>query len=368
MKRLLCIVGGMNTGGAETFLMKVYRALDKTKYQMDFAVAIQKEGFYDQEIVSLGGRIYKITPKSKGLFKNFHDIKKTVKINKYNSVLRTSQNSLSALELLAAKQGGAKIRVFRSSNSNTVSSSRFDGIIHRLFMFMPRKFANVKIAPSTEAAEFMFGKRNKKDQKICLLHNGIDLNVFHYNEQSCMNIRKELNISEKATVFGHIGRFSLQKNHMFLLEVFKEISLKDEHAIFMLVGGGELELKIKEKAEELGILNKIIFTGIRSDIPALLSAMDVFVFPSFYEGMPNTVIEAQATGLPCVIADTITKEADITGLVDYVSLQETASTWAKIALQKLNIPRKDTKEDFIKNKYDVESVAKEFVSLVFGEN
>ena len=163
MKRLLCIVGSMNRGGAETFLMKIYRALDKTNYQMDFAVT--GKGLYDEEIESLGGKMWTIRPKSEGLVRNFLGIKSLVRKQDYQSVLRISQNSLSALELYAAKLGGAKIRAFRSSNSQSVNGTKREDIVHKLFMFMPRFFANVKIAPSTEAAEFMFGKKEIKKHR-----------------------------------------------------------------------------------------------------------------------------------------------------------------------------------------------------------
>ncbi len=132
MKRMLCIVGGMNAGGAETFLMKVYRALDKTQYQMDFAVAVKEKGFYDDEILSMGGKIFHIIPKTKGFLKNFFDIKRIVKENGYKSVLRTSQHSLSALELLAARLGGAKITIFRSSNSDTTTRNNFDHLFNKI--------------------------------------------------------------------------------------------------------------------------------------------------------------------------------------------------------------------------------------------
>ena len=166
---------------------------------------------------------------------------------------------------------------------------------------------------------------------------------------------------------GHIGRFMTQKNHAFLLDIFNQIYTQNNNAVLLLVGTGELQAQIKEKIKALGLEKNVIFTGVRSDVPQLLSAMDVFVFPSFYEGMPNTVIEAQATGLPCVIADTITSEADITGLVKYLSLSDSADKWAETAFELAKSERKDTKEEFIKNKYDIESVAQEFVRLVFDE-
>lgn len=365
MKRLLCIVGSMNAGGAETFLMKVYRELDKSRYQMDFAVATEEKGFYDDEILSMGGRIFHIVPKSRGAYKNFKSVRDLVKQEGYCYVLRTSQHSLSALELLAAKLGGAERTIYRSSNSNTGSLSVIQAVLHRVCRFMPRRFANVRVAPSTEAAEFMFGRDYVEKKKCSLIHNAIDTNVYHYSREGRKEIREELDLANK-TVIGHVGRFTHQKNHMFLLDIFREIKDREQDAVLVLVGKGELEEEIKSRAESLGILNDIIFTGVRSDVPNLLSAMDVFVFPSFYEGMPNTVIEAQATGLPCVIADTITKEANITGLVEYLPLKEPAC-WAEKALAAVRDERGDTRKQFMEQKYDIESAAGEFVRLIFGE-
>ena len=367
MKRLLCIVGGMNVGGAETFLMKVYRNLDRTQYQMDFAVAIEGVGSYDEEIKSLGGRIHHITPKSTNVIKNFYDIKNLVKKEGYDYVLRTSQHSLSALELFAARLGGAKVRAFRSSNSNTTSGSKKQMLLHKICAFMPKCFANVKIAPSTEAANFMFGEKSVTKGRAKLLHNAIDLSVYRYNESERKEIRKELGISETATVVGHIGRLSQQKNHAFLLKVFKDIYTKNENTVLLLVGKGELEANIRNQVAALGLEDRVVFTGVRSDVPSLLSAMDVFVMPSFYEGMPNTVIEAQATGLPCVIADTITKEANITGLVDYLSLKTPTDQWATVVLSKASKLRRDTKEDFVAAEYEIDSTVRKFVQLVFGD-
>ena len=364
MKRLLCIVGSMDAGGAETFLMKIYRQLDKTKYQMDFAVATSKKGYYDDEILAKGGKIYLITPKSNGIIKNFSSIKRLVREKSYQYVLRTSQHSLSALELLAAKLGGAKVRVFRSSNSNTTSGSKKQMLLHKACIFMPALFANVKIAPSTEAAEFMFGKDCIKKGKAFLLHNAIDLDLYKFDKEQRAKYRNEFNIENKL-VIGHIGRFNQQKNHKFLIDIFDEVLKRINNAVLLLIGKGELEEEITQQINKLGISDKVIFTGVRSDIPQLLSAMDVFVMPSFYEGMPNTIIESQATGLSCVISDTITKEANITGLVRYISLNDTAQTWAEEVGKQIQIPRKYIYDDFISNKYDIQCVVDKFVELIF---
>lgn len=368
MKRLLCIVGGMNVGGAETFLMKLYRSIDREKYQMDFAVAISGEGAYDKEILSFGGKIYHIRAKSKGLLRNFKDVKRIVKENGYNYVMRVSQHSLSALELLAAKKGGAKVCAFRSSNSGTDSQSAKEKLLHKLCLFMPKYYANVKIAPSTEAARFMFGNKCVAKNEVHILHNAVDLGVYHFDEQARKNIRNEFSVDENAKIIGHIGRFAPQKNHSFLIDVFNEISKKEPDAVFMIVGKGELEEQIKTKVKDLGLEKKVIFTGVRTDIPALLSAMDAFVFPSFYEGMPNTVIEAQSTGLPCIISDSITKEANVTGLVKFLPLSDSVETWSDTALNDIGTSdRNSVKEKFITNRYDIQSVVKDFTQIIFGE-
>mgnify|MGYP001624405131 CR=1 FL=1 len=156
-KRILCIVGSMNAGGAETFLMKIYRNLDRTKYQMDFCVSIDSPGVYDEEIYSLGGKIVHTSPKSKGFIKSFNSIKNIVKTNKYKYVMRVSQHSLSGLELLAAKLGGARVTIFRSSNTQT-GGGKLNRILHSICLPLTMLVPEIKIAPSTEAAEFMFGK------------------------------------------------------------------------------------------------------------------------------------------------------------------------------------------------------------------
>ena len=363
MKRLLCIVGSMNAGGAETFLMKIYRQLDKTKYQMDFAVAIQGKGFYDDEIISLGGEIFHITPKSEGIIKNFCAIRRLVKEERYQYVLRTSQHSLSALELLAAWMGGAKVRVFRSSNSNTTTGGGADLKLHKLCMFMPKLFANVRIAPSTEAAEFMFGKGCVSAGKAQIVHNGINLNLYYYSQENHKSVRKEFDIEDKYVV-GHIGRFNQQKNHKKLIEIFTELKREKPNAVLMLVGKGELEEDIRELVRDKCLEDSVIFSGVRNDVPRLLSGMDVFVFPSFYEGMPNTIIEAQATGLPCLIADTITREADITGLVHYLPLGN-AVIWANYIDHMPKKIRMTPTQKFKEECYDIETVAKQFVKLIF---
>lgn len=364
MRKLLCIVGGMNAGGAETFLMKIYRKLDRNEFQIDFAVAV--DGVYDEEIKKLGGNIYKITSKSNNIWKNFFDIIYIVKKYKYKSVLRVSQNSFSAFELLAAKIGGAKNLAFRSSNSSTVEGNKKEIIIHKMCKWMPALFANIRFAPSTEAAEHMFGKGCIESNKAFLLKNGIDINEYHYDEQARQRIRKELELNN-AFVVGHIGRFNQQKNHIFLLEVFSKIKECNENALLVLCGTGEKEKEIKKLVYKMNLEKSVIFAGVRLDIPQVLSAMDVLIFPSLYEGMPNAIIEAQATGLPCVISDHITKEVKVTDIVKFMPL-ENPEEWAKVSIMAKgsgSLPRELYAREIIEHGYSIEDSCTLFCQKCF---
>lgn len=365
MKRLLCVLSNMNSGGAETFLMKVYRKLDRSQYQMDFCINVKEESFYEKEINALGGRVFRIPSKSENLkhFKN--GLRNLVKSERYEYVLRITSTALGFMDLKIAKKAGAKICSARSSNSSD-GDSFIQKILHRFGRFIYGKYVDVKFAPSELAAEYTFGKKAVLAGEVSKLNNAVDLSVYHYYPAEREILRADLGIKDKI-VIGHVGRFSEQKNHKFLIEIFSEIKKQNENAVLLLVGGnGNLEVSVREKISEYGLADSVVFAGIRSDIPQLMSAMDVFVMPSFYEGMPNTVIEAQSTGLPCVIADTITREANITGLVEYLPLKGPAE-WAKKALGAVCEQRMDTKQSFIDNKYDIDSTVNEFVKLVFGE-
>lgn len=367
MKRLLCLIGNMNSGGAETFLMKIYRQLDRQKYQMDFCINVKEKCFYEDEINSLGGKIFRIPSKSENMKEFRKQLYDVVKSNGYKYVLRITANTMGFMDVKIAKKAGAEVCVVRSSNSSGGGSLKV-ALLHKLGKLLYGRYVDVKIAPSDLAAKYTFGERAYKKGDVTILHNAVDLDYYSYSYESGQALRAELGIPSDAKVFGHIGRFMEQKNHSFLLDIFSEIHKKDRSAVLLLIGKGELENQIRDKVNALALTDSVIFAGVRRDIPACLSSMDAFVFPSFYEGMPNTVIEAQATGLPCVIADTITREADITGLVEYLPLSESAEVWAEKAKLLSLLEKRDTKLDFIDNKYDIGSTVKIFVNSIFGED
>ena len=366
MKRLLCIISAMNTGGAETFLMKLYRKLDRTKFQMDFCVNAPEKGFYDEEIASMGGRIYRIPCKSSDLPGFRRQLTNVVRENRYDYVLRITASGAGLMDLKLAKKAGASVCVARSSNSGSDGGIK-SFLAHRIGRLLYSRYIDVRIAPSDLAAIYTFGRRAYQRGEVRILHNALDPAVYRYDPTARARIRETFHIPQDAFVVGHIGRFSAQKNHTFLLEAFASVHRMHPEAILMLVGDGELRPEVTRQVERLHLSDCVRFCGVRSDVPAVLSAMDVFAFPSFYEGMPNTIIEAQATGLPCVLADTITKEADITGLLTYLPLGD-AERWANEIAGKCACVRRDTSEELKAAGYDINEVCKEFVQMIFGED
>ena len=366
MKRLLCIVGAMNSGGSETFLMKIYRKLDKAKYQMDFAEYTQSESLYDEEIQSLGGKIFHLCPKSKGFKKNYKQIYELVKANSYKYVLRSGQNAASGWELLAAKRAGATTLIMKSTNSKTMNGTIKEKTVHLLFKPLIKRVATVKIGPSKPTLDFMFGKNSMK-HGAKLFKNAIDPSVYRFSKEERNRIRSEFGISQDEPLSGSIGRLTKQKNQTFLLDILACYKKTQPKAKLLLVGDGELKNELMEKAEKIGLVKDVIFTGVRKDIPACLSAMDVFLLPSLYEGLPNTAIEAQAVGVPCIISNTITKEALVTDYIDQLPLED-ANVWAKAIQEKIGKFNPDPAPSIINAGYDINNEIIELTDLFFGES
>lgn len=363
MKRLLCVISCMNAGGAETFLMKIYRVLDRSKYQMDFAVNVKEKGFYDDEILRLGGRIYYFPSKTESFWGYVLGLKKIIQENHYESVLRITSNAMGFLDLVVAKFAGAKKCIARSSNSSD-GASFFSKLAHFIGGILFKRFVDVKIAPSTEAALYTFGKKDFASGMVAILPNGLDLNYYRFNECGRKRIRDEFGIASDCFVVGHTGRFNEQKNHLYLLDVFYKFHEKKPNSKLLLVGDGALKEQIVAKIRKYGLDDSVVLTGIRSDMPALYSAMDVFVFPSLYEGMPNTVIEAQACGLKCIVSDCITKEADVTNSVSYLPIKENnVQIWVGDIAKGMN---KITTACLLPSEYEVKNVVLKFQELIFG--
>lgn len=365
VKRLLCCMSCMDVGGAETFLMKQYRRLDREKYQLDFCVNVQERCAYDDEIEALGGRIFRIPPKTKDPVACLTSLRKIVKDNGYEAVFSSSAKSGVALDLLAAKAGGAKRLIHRSSSAGD-DGGRVERLLGTVIAPLTKIVPDVKLAPSVLAAEFCFGKGCVEKGRAHILNNGIDTDIFSYSDKSRAESRKSLGLDDEFTLI-HVGRFVGVKNHDFLIDVFEQVAKAHPNSKLVLVGVGDLEEKIRTKVQKKGLSDKVLFLGARKDIPALLSAADVLVFPSFYEGMPNAVIEAQALSLQCIVSDKITAECRITDLVEFLPLGN-AKQWAEKILPLADgYERKNMTEHFKKIRYDAQSTLDDFVKYCFGE-
>lgn len=365
MQRILCIASSLGCGGAETWIMKIFRELDKEKYCIDFCVTTGKEQYYTQEIISYGGKIHVIPAKQKSLLGNFCALRRLIRDNEYVSVLRLGGSYIHVLDLLTARLGGTKRIALRSINSS--SDSKLSCILSFFCRPFHRALTTIKIAPSSEAAQFVWGARSIKTGEITFFPNALPLDEYAYSQTKRNTFRTSQGISSEL-VIGHIGRFENQKNHLFLLEIFTEIHKIQPQSVLCLCGIGSLQEKIKQSAKKLGIADAVRFLGLRDDVGNILSGFDVFIFPSFYEGMPNTVLEAQASGLPCIISDTITRECNITCLVQFKHLQASPKLWAETALKAYTeTVRRNTTQEFINAGYDIKTAAKKFVKLLFND-
>lgn len=353
----------MDTGGAETFLMKLYRAIDRERYQFDFCVN-KTENYYGDEIRRMGGEIFVVPVKSRHPLRSFLALKNLVRDHSYDYVIRVSEHSLATLDLLAAKLGGAHHLVMRSSNAS--SSGTVSKCLHRLFSFLPKRIPTVKFAPSALAAEYTFGVGCLARGDTFLLRNGLDVDRFTFSEDARREVRRQLGL-EDAFVIGHVGRFAEQKNHPFILSVFSQIKQMDSRAKLVLVGDGPRKAEIETTARELGLQDSVLFLGIRSDVDRLLNGFDAFLFPSLYEGMPNTVIEAQTNGLYCLISDTITEQARVLPRVASLPLTASAQLWAETLLAgaKTDCDRSQCAAWMKDRGYDIQDCAAEFVQKIF---
>ena len=360
MERLLCLLSNMNMGGAETFLMKVFRGLDRSRYRMDFCIVLKEKCDYEDEILDLGGKVYRIPSKSQNS-KAFKDsLYALIHDHHYQNVLKITSNAAGFWDLKIAKKAGAGRTIARSSNSSD-GENPLHTAIHYLSRALWSRYVDVKIAPSDLAAIHTFGKRAVKRGEVRFLNNGLDLDVYRFDPDARRRLRAEFNAGEHTVVLGHVGRFNTQKNHRFLVRVFAEYVKQNEDALLILTGVGTLEDEIRQQVNELCLDDKVVFTGLRSDIPQLLSAFDVYVFPSLYEGMPNTVIEAQACGLPCVIADTITKQADLSGQVRFLPISDPA-VWVPEITKLASCGRIDADM----SAYDIKEAVRQFCEDCFG--
>lgn len=345
----------MNYGGAETMVMNYYRNINRDLIQFDFMVHREKRGAYDDEIESLGGKIYRMIPiypqnfmKYKKMISDFFD-----EHTEYQ-IIHSHMSELGYFVFQEAKKRGIPVRICHAHNAPNGWDLKM--FVRTYFKHMSKKYITHMFICGKEAGDWLFGKKN--ENKFIMMNNAIDAESFRYKEEDRLAIRRKFKVDDKI-VIGHVGRFNLQKNHMFLIDVFGEIHKLNDDSVLFLIGEGEEKSKIEKLVKEKNLENSVQFLGLRNDIPDLMQGFDAFVFPSLFEGLPVTMIEAQAAGLPCFISSQIPQECIITQNVDSISLQKSVQEWAKLILYKIELyQRKDAYEEIVAQGFDIKTNAK----------
>ena len=323
--RILHILQRMEAGGTQALLMNLYRNIDRTKVQFDFLVEYNEKQFYDDEIIKLGGKIYYTNVRNDFNIFKFQKRLKEVLLNNDYKIVHVHAYTIGYFCLKIAKKCGVPVRIAHSHSNSMVKNIKMvpKKILQGLFLIHSTDL----FACSDEAGKYLF-----KNREFHVLKNAIDSTDFVFNFKIRENIRKELNIGDELIV-GHVGRFQPEKNHNFLLSVFLKIKKLKKEAKLLLIGSGPLEKEIKNKIEKYNLKDSIIMLSNRNDMNRLYMAMDVFVFPSKYEGLGIVAIESQAAGIPTIISDGVPNETIISPICKKLSLSTDKNTWAKEAIK-----------------------------------
>ncbi len=351
--RVLHVLGTTDMGGAESRVMELYRSIDRALVQFDFLVHTNRQGDYDNEIRELGGEIYNV-PRFNGL--NYLEYKKALveffaQHNGYAAV-HGRMTSTASIYLPIAKKAGIPVTIAHATSAGVDKGVK--GLITKVMRFPLKSRADYLFTCSAEAGAAVYGSKAVRQGKVWTVPNAIDAARFGFDEKTRDRVRRELGLTDKL-VIGHVGRFSFMKNHSYLLDVFFELCKMRDDAVLVLIGKGELEDSIKEKAKKLGLADKVLFLGRRSNVEDYYQAFDYFVFPSSFEGFPGSVAEAQAAGLCCLVSDKVTREVALTDLVEYLSIDDNPENWA-LEIQKNSekaMQRRNRQQEIIDKGFDV---------------
>lgn len=364
--RVLQIGMTKNIGGLETYLMQQFDHLDKSKVMYDFVnITSEDEIVFKDKILQAGGRIYGVRSRHSNPIRHYwqwiqllHQIAKD-----YKAIVLNSNSITYVFPIFIARFFGIPMRVMHSHNSGFEQKI---GLVKRLIITLNRILlkwgATHYFACSKLAGEWMFGKNSH----FTVIPNAIDCAKYQFNESVRNQVRQKLGIQDQFVV-GHVGRFTYQKNHSFLLDIFYEIHKRNPQSVLLLVGDAVEDMSFyqsaKEKVQQYQLEDCVQFLGMRNDVPQLMQAMDCFVLPSKFEGLPVVGIEAQAAGVPCYFADTITREVGLTDLAQYLPLQNNAKQWADRILQTPAITRNQANEKVVQAGYDINAAIQKVEKL-----
>lgn len=346
--KVLHILGGLKRGGAESFVMNLYRNIDRENVQFDFVIHTDELGDFYDEIIALGGRVYHC-PRYFG--KNHLEYKRWWKRflldHPEYKLLHSHVRSTASIYFRIAKKMGC---VTISHSHSTSSGKGFSAVVKGIYQYPLRHISDYLFACSEESGKWLFGEKAIHSERFKVLKNVIDLDKCSFEPAIRAQYRNEMKLKDK-TVFIHVGRLHPAKNHMFLIDVFEQVHKKNPNSVLLIVGDGELKDSIKSKIDEMRLTECVKMLGSRGDVGNLLQAADCFLFPSLWEGVPLTVIEAQAAGLPCFVSDKVTDDVCVSDLVTRISLDVGASVWSDIIFD-CEFARKDVVHNIIDAGYD----------------
>ena len=359
--RILFVFGcPLKKGGTENVMINIVKNIDRDRFHIDFLIFDKTPDQSDDKkyLESLGCGFYQIT--ARGVDRKLHNMEldEFFRDHKYD-IVHTHMDAIGEEALKAAKKHGVKALIAHSHNTDQLDNPKgLKDHLHKCYLIyekhLLRRYAGYFVACSPEAGKWLFGEKICNGDKYLLLNNSIDSSAYAYDEYTRNAVRKELGLDGRKVII-HVGQFRTQKNHGMVIDVFNELHKRDDSYKLVLVGTGEEQDKIKAKAEELGLREDVLFLGNRNDIPGLLTASDIFLFPSLYEGLPIALLEAQAADLICVVSDTISEVALLTEKVKSLSLSASPSVWADVteAMMKEYNVRCDRREFFIEKGFDI---------------
>ncbi|MBQ7134371.1 MAG: glycosyltransferase family 1 protein [Ruminococcus sp.] len=330
--RILNIFMELDRGGAETFVMNIYRNIDRKKIQFDFLVHGEKRGAYEDEIEAMGGRIFRL-PKMSLLSLNKYNRAIDVFFTTHNEykVVHSHASELGCFIFKKAKQYNIPFRVCHAHSAPNGLNIKTP--VRYMFKKYIDCFSNARFSCSEAAGVWQYGENAEFE----VINNGIETKKYTFNEDTRLDMRRQCDIDDSQLVVGHIGRFETPKNHKFILEIFEQIKLKKREAKLLFIGIGSLKEEIKSLVIEKGLEDSVLFVGAINNVPDYLQMMDVFVFPSLFEGLGIALIEAQASGLKCIASSTVPREANVTELVTNLDLTLSAEKWADTVISQTEV-------------------------------
>jgi glycosyltransferase involved in cell wall biosynthesis len=333
MKRIRVLHIGLDEkrGGIESLLFGLYETMNKDILDFEF-LSYQKNYALEKEFSSLGAKVYQI-PSFSNTIAYLKFWRWIIRHGEYDIFHFHKNSAANLIPMIIAKLYGAKKVIIHSHNTNPSISNPVTKLLHQINKPLLNLLATRRIACSKVAANWLFGKPIVDKNKVDIVYNGIDTEKFKFNSETRKEIRNEFNFTDDDFVIGHVGRFSLQKNHSFMIDLFAECMKREPNFRLLLVGEGDLYQIVKDKVDRLGLTEKVLFAGQRNDLDKIYQAMDMFMLPSIYEGYPIVAIEAQVSGLPCLISDSVTGEVVNSKMTGLVPLNNGVSVWVSTIMQ-----------------------------------